>query len=478
MKKFIGRKEELQELKDFLKTPERRLISLIGRRGVGKTRLKEEFKRKYVEDNQLKNKENATYFLIEFRGKKNQTEKQLIKNCLSDLEIFFNKDLTQEKQNREKEINNWHEFFLFCDDLLSSINKKVVFIIDEFAWLHTKGSGFVDEFAEFYDKLMIKDILFIISGSSVSWMNKNVIKTSGGLHGRTHRTLKLKAFNLEETKEYLSEKGITHFIDVVNYYFYTGGVVRYLEKIDGSRNLLENVKYIYENGNNVSNSEFEELFYSIFEGKAKIHRQILMEFKKGNSKTKVELSESLKIPYNTVSAALDDLVVSNILSCKEHYGNEKKGKVYFLTDLFCYFYIKMLDGKIINYSILDNQQLKGFAFEILVFLNIELFKKHISRAGFESKAYSWQNKNAQIDLILDYGKEKFSLIEVKFYNKILDIDEKITNDIINKKDEFLNQIKKVHKEMDVIFISLLGTNNKDRRINYIDISLKEIFEQL
>lgn len=81
-------------------------------------------------------------------------------------------------------------------------------------------------------------------------------------------------------------------------------------------------------------------------------------------------------------------------------------------------------------------------------------------------------------MILDYGKEKFSLIEIKFYNKILDIDEKITDNIINKKDEFLNQIKKVHKEMDVIFISLLGTNNKDRRINYIDISLKEIFEQL
>lgn len=353
-------------------------------------------------------------------------------------------------------------------------NQKVVILIDEFSWMHTRGSGFVEAFANFYDKLFGENILIIITGSAVSWMNRNVIKTSSGLHGKTHKTINLKAFNLEETIEYLKELNETfNFMDYINYYFYTGGIARYLEKINPSRNLIENIKSIFENGNNDCESEFEELFYSIFEGKSKVHKDILMCFKNGNSKTKVELSNNLKYSYNTISDAVDDLVISNILMKKQNYGKSKKEQIYFLTDLFCYFYIKLFDRKILNYSLIDNYQLKGFAFEILILLNIELIKKIIGRNGLDTKVYSWRNNNSQIDIIIDYGKEVFSLVEVKFYNQKLDVDSKIMDNIINKKNEFLSSIKKINKEMDVIFVSLLGTNNKDGRINYIDVCLKD-----
>lgn len=130
----------------------------------------------------------------------------------------------------------------------------------------------------------------------------------------------------------------------------------------------------------------------------------------------------------------------------------------------------------LDYSLIENQQLKGFAFEILTLLNIEWIKEQLGRNGFYSKEYAWRGKNSQIDLIIDYGKEKFSLIEAKFYQNIFEINEKETTDIIRKKEDFLNSINKINKEMDVILFTIMGTKNKDGRIQYIDICLKDMIE--
>lgn len=460
--KFIGRKKELKQLHDLFLIKDRRLVTVIGRRGVGKSRLNDEFQRKYLN--------NDNVVSIKLKGNKNFKTKKQIDAALKDLGQSLNKEINVS-------CDCWYSFFnLLLHEISENEfnDKKIVLLIDEFAWMHTRGSGFVESFANFYDKLFNKNILIVITASAVSWMNRNVIKTSGGLHGKTHKTINLKAFDLEETVEYLKNVNETFsFMDLVNYYFYTGGIVRYLEKINPARNLIENVKSIYENGNNDCQTEFEELFYSIFEGKTKIHKDILLAFKKGNSKTKSELSKTLKYSYNAISDAVDDLTVSNILMKKQNYGKNKKEQIYFLTDLFCYFYIKLFDGKVINYSLIDNQQLKGFAFEIVVLLNIDLIKRIIGRNGVETKVYSWRNNSSQIDIILDYGKETFSLIEVKFYNQKLEVNYQIMDSIINKKNEFLSSVKKINKEMDVVFVSLLGSENKDGRLNYIDVCLKD-----
>lgn len=57
-----------------------------------------------------------------------------------------------------------------------------------------------------------------------------------------------------------------------------------------------------------------------------------------------------------------------------------------------------------------------------------------------------------------------------------EINEKETDDIIRKKEDFLNSISKVNKEIDVVLFSLMGTKNKDGRIQYIEsfIALKDM----
>lgn len=477
--KFIGRNEELRILKTHLLNNNRRLVAIVGRRGTGKTRLNDEFKIKYL---------NEEYILFEFKGRKNEKKQNQINNALNEIECVISErsDHAYLMKNERKKIidNGWFGFFNYFFNQIKkmrndNIKNKIVILIDEFSWLNNHLSNFVDEFGIFYDKMIKENVLFVITGSAVSWMNRNILKTSGGLHSRVHETIQLKPFSLKETIEYLKILDSSlNYMDYLNYYFYTGGIPRYLEKINTSFNLIENIKRIYENKNDVDKSEFNEMFVGIFESKSDIHRDIIKEYKFGNKKTKTELAKSLKQSYNTISKAVDDLVVSNILTEKQNYGKEKKDNVYFLTDLFCFFYVKLFDKKVINYEEVNNFQLKGLAFEILTFLNIDLIKEEIGRNGFKTKEYSWNSSKAQIDLILDYGKERFSLIETKFHQTIFDVDFEYTNNILNKKQCFLDSVKKVNKEMDIIFFSLLGTKNKDGRLNYMDISLKEIIEKM
>lgn len=48
-----------------------------------------------------------------------------------------------------------------------------------------------------------KDILLIICGSAASWIIGKVINSRGGLHNRLTQTIRLEAFDLQETNEYL-----------------------------------------------------------------------------------------------------------------------------------------------------------------------------------------------------------------------------------------------------------------------------------
>lgn len=467
MNKFIGRKNELRILKNNLNEKSRKLVSIIGRRGVGKSRLNLEFKQRY-----LINDENIK--IIEFRGRKQSSKQEQIKNCLLD----FNKAL-----NLNIKLSHYDDWKVFFDEIFEEIeyfyfnnpNKKIVFIIDEFAWLHNKKSNFVEHFAYFYDKFMNFNILFVITASAVSWMNKNVLKTAGGLHHKVHKVIKLKAFSLKETIEYLQEKEPNlSFNECINYYFFTGGVARYLEKISFYDDFLNNVKNVYFNESNEENSEFNEIFNLIFESKNTIHKDIVLSFQKGNRKTVQDLTKELKYSYNAISSAVEDLVVSDILSVNQNFGKNKKDKVYFLSDLFCYFYIKSFNGKQINYSSINNHSLRGFAFEILVFLNIDDILSYLKRSGFDYKIFSWYNKKSQIDLIIDFLNKHFSLIEVKFYDKVFVVDQEIANNILNKKEQFLESLKTKNNDIDVIFVSLLGTKNNSY-LNYLDVSLLDVF---
>ncbi len=121
-------------------------------------------------------------------------------------------ELTDEFKN-EKQPNDWLDAFrllrLHLNGIRKSKNKKVLFI-DEFPWIDTHKSGFLPAFENFWNDYCTtrNDLIVVVCGSAASYMVKKVIKNSKGLSKRITQTIKLKPFNLQETRSFFKYKGI------------------------------------------------------------------------------------------------------------------------------------------------------------------------------------------------------------------------------------------------------------------------------
>lgn len=468
--KFIGRYKELNDLKQIINSDKKELVGIMGKRGVGKTTLINEFLYS-IENNYQRNIE-----IIRLSGRNKQKMKNQIQNCTNVINDFF---------KQSKQFNDWFSFF---NNLLFNLkdfsknhsDKTIVFFIDEFPWLNTKGSDFVEEFGVFWNSLYgINNCKFILTGSAVSWMDKNIYQNKGGLYHKMTCKIHLNPFDLEETIEYLLSKNKTfNNSELLEYYLLTGGVVRYLEKIDFRRSVEENAIILF------NTQEFDELFDSCFNSYKNKHKKVISLFEKKQYLTIKYIVDELNISETEAYRIIKDLKSSNFIAEIEKQINEgnnvKNINVYILTDLYCFYSLKISPHKNI-YSLRDQKFsiFSGFAFEILAYNNIQIIKEEIKRAGFNTIVTKWQNKNAQIDLLLSYSDNLFSIIECKNYNKIYDFNLEDEYELLNKRNEFLqNQKPTIRKKakIDFILFSMFGSKN-NTLFPYFDISLNEIINR-
>lgn len=59
---------------------------------------------------------------------------------------------------------------------------------------------------------------------------------------------------------------------------------------------------------------------------------------------------------------------------------------------------------------------------MLCYKHIENIKKGLRCDQINSKNYSWSNKNAQVDLVIDCDDKIVNLCEIKFYNGPFSVD--------------------------------------------------------
>jgi len=216
MNKVVGRENQLFLLNNALVSNKSELIAVYGRRRVGKTFLiRETFNKQFV---------------FEVSGIPQGSMKIQLAN-------FYN-ELVKRSKKIEKypKPTNWMEAFSLLEKLLDASktkSKKVVFI-DEFPWMYTQKSKFVQLFAHFWNNYCTKrdDLVVVICGSSASFMVNKVINDKFGLHNRITLPIRLLPFNLYETELYLKSRKI-HWdrYAYVQLYMAIGGIPHYLEKI-------------------------------------------------------------------------------------------------------------------------------------------------------------------------------------------------------------------------------------------------------
>jgi AAA+ ATPase superfamily predicted ATPase len=134
MRKVIGREKEIELLNNAISSDKSELIAIYGRRRVGKTFLiRETFSKEMI---------------FEVSGIPDGSFKEQLMN--------FHIELSKKYNNPTKSTApvNWMEAFALLGDYIDTLKKssKKVIFIDEFPWIYTHKSKFVQMFSHFLEK--------------------------------------------------------------------------------------------------------------------------------------------------------------------------------------------------------------------------------------------------------------------------------------------------------------------------------------
>lgn len=447
---------------EYISQPTRNFIAMLGQRGVGKTETLKFF-------NQLLKLNNGVK-VINLSGKKQFTDLHhrlyFIENFCLSLGLNVS-DKMFDKQN----LKHWFSVFRIVKEQLENYlknnpsTKKIIFLIDEFSWFNLKKSDFFASFTSFYDDLGQLPITFIVTGSAIAWLSDKIIHDKGGLYHKVTR-INLKPFDLFDTATYLLSKNPQLSIyEVVRYALYTGGIPRFLAKINPFDSIEKNVDNIFGSLNEFNENELENIFNYMFSSNSDLHYKAMRLFQNHSSLSAILLQEKLKISAATSQKILKELKMAGLIaSLKESVidKTKKRSKVrvaeeYRIKDLFCYYGFKSLDKGALLKDVLLNPTVNGLAFEIFCLNHVDLIKKCIGFNELKSQNYSWRNDRSQIDLVIDLHKQKFATVECKFYSDVFVVDKNYQKNINNKNAEFVASLpyKKQDKvSIETVFVSV------------------------
>lgn len=447
-KKVVGRDLEKEKLKASLDSHRSELIAVYGRRRIGKTYLIREYYAKYIR--------------FSFSGLRNGSRLDQIENFMIELRSFSD-------EFQEDQPENWLQAFNLLKQYLKGIRqtkkKKVVFI-DEFPWVDTLRSGFLPAFENFWNAYCTtrKDLIVVICGSAASYMLKKVIRNRGGLHNRITRKIKLEPFKLREVKAFFQYKNINlPEIETLKIYMAFGGVAEYLEHVQmGDSSVSAIDRLCFQKGAQLE-FEFDEVFKSLFE-EGSYHEQIIHTLSKGPKKgmTRDEILKAKGISSGgQFSKSMMELIESGFVEKYQSVRSNRKTMRFRIFDEFCLFHLQFINPNKGNqwtqlYTKNEYVAWSGYAFEMICYKHIEEIKKALKCDQIDSKNYSWSNKNAQIDLIIDRNDNMVNLCEIKFYNDKYTIESDYAEKLRNKASQFYKDTN-TKKGLNTIMITTWGT---------------------
>ena len=217
---FIGREFELAELNRLYNTDTFQFAVMYGRRRVGKTTIINEF---------IKNKE-----VIYFTGVESNEKQNLVN---------FSKSIITYETGQESDLVYPSFQSAFEQVFRLSGDRRIVLVIDEYPYVARSAGSLASTLQMLIDKNKEQSKLFIIlCGSSMSYMEDEVLSYKAPLYGRKTAQFKIQPFNFEETCEYLKD-----FNDHDKAFIYgvVGGTPQYLSYADPKSDIADNIKAMY-----------------------------------------------------------------------------------------------------------------------------------------------------------------------------------------------------------------------------------------
>lgn len=216
---FIGRETELQFLEDRYAQKKGELIVLYGRRRVGKT----ETLRKFCE--------GKPHIFFSCRECTDRMQLRSFSNKLMKEDIPAKRYMS--------EFADWETALRAILDLPYGDRKKLL-VIDEFPYM-CKGNGSIPSILQnlWDDVLKDSNIMLILCGSSMSFIEKDLLSEKNPLYGRATGIYKMKEMDFYDSVKFFPDYSD---VDKVLAYSVLGGIPHYLRQFDPNLPLAENIK--------------------------------------------------------------------------------------------------------------------------------------------------------------------------------------------------------------------------------------------
>ena len=316
---FTGRDKELSRLEEMFQSGKFEFAVIYGRRRVGKTTLIQEF---------IKNKK-AIYFVAMESGE--------INNLQSISQSIYS--LTFPDSKKAPIFSSFSEVF----ENITALAKKerIVLVIDEYPYLAGVSKGISSVLQSFIDqKFKNSNLFLILCGSSMSFMENQVLGYQSPLYGRRTAQFKIKPFDFQETLRWyknfdLFEKAIVYGI--------TGGVPQYLEKIDDAISLKKNIMQCFLNENSFLFEEPSNLLKQELRD-PHIYNAIITAIAKGSSRLN-EIATKVGLPTSICNKYLTSLISLAIVKKEKPIISQTRTSIYRLEDnMFRFWYRFVADN--------------------------------------------------------------------------------------------------------------------------------------
>lgn len=326
MSQFYCREDELRKLNKRYAGGQFECIVIYGRRRVGKTALINEF---------CKDKPTIFFSALNTTGKEN-------------LEALSRSIMSFERPDSES-VPEFSSYDAALNELTSlSKEKRIVFVIDEYPYLAKAKPAISAMLQHIIDHRWAESRMFLIlCGSSVSFMENQVLGKESPLYGRRTGQFKIEPLDYKETAVFHPDLSAEDYSLV---YGITGGVPHYINKLDirGSvdeallDNFFDRSSYLYEEPGNLLKQELRE---------PAIYNAIIKAIAEGASRMN-EIKMKVGEENSLISKYLKTLIDLGIVR-KETPVTEKPGKktIYLLADNFFRFWYRFVP---VNMSAIDS----------------------------------------------------------------------------------------------------------------------------
>jgi len=214
MLKFVDRKQELESLERFYRTPGAGLLIMLGRRRVGKTRLLSHFLEK-------QGIAGGFYWTATTHGSSLQLRD--FSQALFQYDPRFNAPPTPDFS-----FPDWEAALAHLVEIVALFQEPQVIVLDEFTYLIRNEPALTSVFQKSWDHKLSKqpNLKLILTGSLVGMMEREVLSYQAPLYGRATARLRLRPLPYAALVELFGARTPAERVAI---YAVSGGVPAYLE---------------------------------------------------------------------------------------------------------------------------------------------------------------------------------------------------------------------------------------------------------